>query len=52
MSLIYLTQSMSLRCARTLCNTIEMTLGRVLGVDLGKHIDSDDHGEERSSKLR
>lgn len=35
-----------------LCNTIEMTLGRVLWVDLGMLFDSGDHREKRSLKLR
>lgn len=52
MSLIYFDAEFIMARRLALCNTIEMTLGRVLGVDLGMLFDSSDHREKRSRKLR
>lgn len=52
MSLIYFDAECIIAQRLGLCNTIEMTLGRVLWVDLGMLFDSGDHREERSLKLR
>lgn len=41
-----LTQALSLQEAGKVCNTIEMTLGRVLGFVLGILFDSSNHCEE------
>jgi hypothetical protein len=45
MSLIKKTQRSSWLSLRP-CNTSEMTLGRVLGIDLGILFDYEDHGRE------